>query len=48
MGWIILIVVAALVIFGVGLLATAFRWLLIIGVVLLIIGLFAGWRRRSS
>jgi hypothetical protein len=48
MGWIIPLVVAALVFFGVGLFFTALRWLLIIGAVLLVIGLITGWLRRSN
>ena len=48
MGWIILIVVAALVVFGAGLIFSALRWLLIIGAVLLVIGLISGWRQRSG
>jgi hypothetical protein len=48
MGWLILFVAIALVVFGVGLFFTALRWLLIVGAVLLVIGLVTGWLRRSN
>jgi hypothetical protein len=44
MGVALLIILLALVAGGVGLAVEALRWLLIIGIVLLIVGAFSGWR----
>lgn len=47
MGVALLIVLLALLLGGVGLAVEALRWLLIVGIVLLIVGAFTGWRGRS-
>jgi hypothetical protein len=48
MGVALLIVLLALVLGGVGLAVEALRWLLIVGIVLLIVGAFTGWRGRGA
>jgi hypothetical protein len=48
MGIVLLILLLALVAGGVGLFVEALRWLLIIALVLLVVGLFTGWRGRSQ
>jgi len=47
MGVALLIVLLALLLGGVGLAVEALRWLLIIGLVLLIVGALSGYRVRS-
>lgn len=47
MGVALLVVLLALLLGGVGLAVEALRWLLIIGLVLLIVGAFSGYRVRS-
>jgi hypothetical protein len=44
MGVALLIILLALVLGGVGLAVEALRWMLIIGIVLLVIGAFSGFR----
>lgn len=44
MGVALLIVLLALLLGGVGLAVEALRWLLIVGIVLLLVGAFTGWR----
>lgn len=46
MGVALLILILALLLGGVGLFVEALRWVLIIAIVLLLIGAFAGWRGR--
>ncbi len=49
MGWIVLLLIIALIVGGVGLAVEALRWLLIVAVVLLVVGLITGrgaWRNR--
>jgi hypothetical protein len=48
MGLVILLLLLALLLGGVGLFVEALRWVLIIAVVLLIVGIFTGWRGRSA
>ncbi|MEO6121442.1 MAG: hypothetical protein ABIW46_02815 [Acidimicrobiales bacterium] len=47
MGTVLLIVLLALLLGGIGLAVEALRWLLIIGLVLLIVGALSGRRVRS-
>ncbi len=47
MGVALLIIVLALLLGGAGLAIEALRWLIIIGLVLLIVGAFSGYRYRS-
>ena len=47
MGLLVLLIVLALVAGGVGLAVEALRWLLIIALVLIVAGLFTGFRGRS-
>lgn len=44
-GWAILLLIVALVLGGVGLFVEALRWLLIIGLVLLVVSFLTGRRR---
>lgn len=44
MGLVILLLLLALIFGGVGLFFEALRWVLIIALILLLIGLFTGWR----
>lgn len=44
-GWAILLLVLALILGGVGLFVEALRWLLIIGLVLLVVSFLSGRRR---
>ena len=46
--WIALLFILALVLGGVGLFVEALRWVLIIALVLLVVGAFMGWSRRST
>lgn len=49
MGWIVLLLIIALIVGGVGLAVEALRWLLIVAVVLLVVALITGrgaWRNR--
>ena len=48
MFWVILLVVLALVFGGVGLLVDALQVLLIVGAVLLVLAIFAGFRVKSK
>jgi len=48
MGVALLIIVLALLAGGVGLAVEALRWMLIIGIVLLLLGAFSGWRSYGS
>jgi len=47
MGLVLLIVVLALVVGGVGIAVEALRWLLIIALVLFLVGALAGFRGRA-
>jgi hypothetical protein len=47
MGLAVLILVLALLLGGVGLFVEALRWVIIIAVVLLLVGLIAGWMSRA-
>lgn len=44
-GWAILLLIVALILGGVGLFVEALRWLLIIGLVLLVVSFLTGRRR---
>lgn len=44
-GWAILLLIVALILGGVGLFVEALRWLLIIGIVLLVVSFLTGRRR---
>jgi hypothetical protein len=47
MGWfVVLLLILAAVLGGVGLFVVALRWLLIVALVLLIISVFSGWTAR--
>jgi hypothetical protein len=48
MGTALLIILLALLLGGVGLAVEALRWMLIIGIVLLLIGAFSGFRSYGS
>jgi hypothetical protein len=48
MGVALLIVLLALLLGGVGLAVEALRWLIIVGIVLLLVGAFTGWRGRGG
>jgi hypothetical protein len=48
MGLVILLLLLALLLGGVGLFVEALRWVLIIAIVLLIISIFTGYRTRGS
>lgn len=48
MGLLILLVIAALILGGIGLAAEALRWLLIIAAILLVVGLVAGFMGRGG
>lgn len=48
MGLVVLLIVLALVFAVVGLVVTALKWLLIIGVACLVIGAVMGWGRRAG
>ena len=47
MGAVLLIVLLALLLGGVGLAVEALRWLLIIALVMLVVGVFTGYRGRG-
>lgn len=47
MGIALLILLLALVAGGIGLFVEALQWMLIIALVLLVVGAFAGWQGRS-
>jgi len=47
MGPVLLIILVALLLGGVGLAVEALRWLLIIALVLFVVGLFTGYRGRG-
>lgn len=47
MGLVILLLILALVFGGIGLFVEALRWVLIIALVLLLVGAFAGYRGRG-
>ncbi len=46
MGWVLLFVLLALVFGGFGIIVAAVRWLLILALILLAIGIFAGYKVR--
>jgi hypothetical protein len=48
MGVALLIILLALLAGGVGLAVEALRWMLIIGIVLLLLGAFSGWRSYGN
>ena len=48
MGAVLLIILLALILGGVGLAVEALRWLLIIALVLFVVGLLTGYRGRST
>ena len=47
MSVVVVLILLALVLGGVGLFVSALKWLLIIAGVLFLVGLFAGWRVRG-
>lgn len=48
MGLVVLLLILALLFGGVGLFATGLKWLLIIALVMLVAGLFTGFRGRGA
>ncbi len=48
MALVVLLIILALVVGGFGLLVEGLMWLLIIAGILFVIGLFFGWRAKSS
>ena len=48
MGLVVVLLLLALLIGGVGLLVEGLKWLLIIALVLLVVGFFSGYRSRSG
>jgi hypothetical protein len=48
MGAVVLLIILALLLGGVGLAVEAFRWLLIIALVLFVVSFFTGYRGRST
>ncbi|HEX9855624.1 MAG TPA: hypothetical protein VGC47_09935 [Acidimicrobiia bacterium] len=44
--WIVILLILALLLGGVGLAVEALRWLLIIALVMLLLGAFSGWSAR--
>ncbi|GIU92034.1 MAG: hypothetical protein KatS3mg011_0940 [Acidimicrobiia bacterium] len=47
MGWVVLLLLLALVLGGVGLFVEALRWVLIIALVLFVVSAFMGFARRN-
>ncbi len=47
MGLVVLLLILALLIGGVGLFVEGLKWLLIIALVLFVVSLFTGWRGRT-
>lgn len=48
MGLVILLLILALLLGGVGLFVEALRWLLIIALILFVVGAITGWSRRGA
>lgn len=48
MALVVLLIILALVVGGFGLVVEGLKWLLIIAAVLFLVGLFAGWRTRTT
>jgi hypothetical protein len=44
--WVVILLILALLLGGVGLAVEALRWLLIIALVVFLVGAFGGWSRR--
>lgn len=47
MGLVVILLILALLLGGIGLFVETFRWILIIAVVLLIASIITGWMRRA-